>query len=156
MEDALQWKTTSTPIEDDLKILKVEYLSNHWSDLPQILNLSSGDQTKIKMLEIKTTSNGRRPQNMKSGISQKDRNLWVLRGKLEENSEEISSLALLSPACLIKNLKYLALMTCGRIKHMFGLIFIHWKSGNTHKLTISRPVCEHCLMSIYNYVEHIL
>ena len=33
-------------MEDDLKILKVEYLSNHWSDLPQILNLSSGDQTK--------------------------------------------------------------------------------------------------------------
>ena len=25
--------------------------------------------------------------------------LWILRGKLEENSEEISSVALLSPAC---------------------------------------------------------
>ena len=37
-----------TQIEDDLKILKVEFLSNHWSDLPQILNFSSGDQTKIK------------------------------------------------------------------------------------------------------------
>ena len=35
-------------MEDDPKILKVEYLSNQWSDLPQILNLSSGDQTKIK------------------------------------------------------------------------------------------------------------
>ena len=35
-------------MEDDLKILKVEYLSNHWSDLPQIFNLSLGDQTKIK------------------------------------------------------------------------------------------------------------
>ena len=35
-------------MEDDLKILKVEYLSNHWLDFPQILNLSSGDQTKIK------------------------------------------------------------------------------------------------------------
>ena len=33
-------------MEDDLKILKVDYLSNHWSDLPQILNLSSGDQTE--------------------------------------------------------------------------------------------------------------
>jgi hypothetical protein len=32
-----QWKTP--PIEDDLKILNVEYLSNHWSDLIQILNL---------------------------------------------------------------------------------------------------------------------
>jgi hypothetical protein len=28
-----------------------------------------------------------------------DRDLWVLRGDLEENSEEISSVALLSPAC---------------------------------------------------------
>jgi hypothetical protein len=35
-------------MEDDLKILKVEYLSNHWLDLPQISNLSLGDQTKIK------------------------------------------------------------------------------------------------------------
>ena len=35
-------------MEEDLKILKVEYLSNHSSDTPQILNLSSGDQTKIK------------------------------------------------------------------------------------------------------------
>ena len=35
-------------MEDDLKILKVEYLSNHWLDFPQILNLSSGDQTKFK------------------------------------------------------------------------------------------------------------
>ena len=43
-------------MEDDLKILKVEYLSSHLLDLNQILNL-------------------------------------------EENSEEISSVALLSPAC---------------------------------------------------------
>ena len=35
-------------MEDDLKILKLEYRSNHWSDFPQILNLSLGDQTKIK------------------------------------------------------------------------------------------------------------
>ena len=47
----LQWKTTSNgrgpPMEEDLKILKVEFLSNHWSDFTQILNLSLGDQTKI-------------------------------------------------------------------------------------------------------------
>ena len=55
-------------MEDDLKILKVEYLSNHWSDLPQILNLSLRDQTK--MLEINTTSNGRWLQNIKIGIYQ--------------------------------------------------------------------------------------
>ena len=57
-------------MEDDLKILKVEYLSHHSSDHPQILNLSSGTKQKYKMLEIKTTSNGRRPQNIKSWISQ--------------------------------------------------------------------------------------
>ena len=35
-------------MEEDLKILKVEYFSNHWSDFPQILDLSSADQTKTK------------------------------------------------------------------------------------------------------------
>ena len=35
-------------MEDDLKILKAEYLSNRWSDSSQILNLSLGDQTKVK------------------------------------------------------------------------------------------------------------
>ena len=35
-------------MEYDLKILKVEYLSNPCSDLTQILNLGSEDQTKIK------------------------------------------------------------------------------------------------------------
>ena len=49
-------------MEDDIKILKVEYLNKHWSDLPQILNFSTGDQTKIKNawneedLQWKTTS----------------------------------------------------------------------------------------------------
>ena len=38
-------------------------------DHSQILNLSSGDQTKSKMLEMKKTSNRRRPQNIKSWIS---------------------------------------------------------------------------------------
>ena len=54
--------TPRPPMEDDLKILKVEYLSNHWLDLPQILNWSLGDQTKIQNtlneddLQWKTTS----------------------------------------------------------------------------------------------------
>ena len=46
-------------MEDDLKILKVEYISNYCIDC----------------------------------------DLWVLRGEMEENPEEISSVALLSPAC---------------------------------------------------------
>ena len=33
-------------MEDDLKLWKVEYLSNRWSDFPQILNLSIGDQNQ--------------------------------------------------------------------------------------------------------------
>ena len=44
-------------MKDDLKILNVEYLSNYWLDLPQILNLGLGDQTKIECglkFDIKT------------------------------------------------------------------------------------------------------
>jgi hypothetical protein len=66
-QKCLKWR--GPQMEDDIKISKVEYLRNHWSDLPQILNLISGDQT-WKMLEMKTTSNGRRPGNMKRWISQ--------------------------------------------------------------------------------------
>ena len=42
----LKWR--QPPMEDNPKILKVEYLSNHCSYLPQILTSCSGDQTKIK------------------------------------------------------------------------------------------------------------
>ena len=34
-------------MEDDLKILKVEYLSNPLLDHTQILNLDVGDQSKV-------------------------------------------------------------------------------------------------------------
>ena len=34
--------------KDDLKTWKVEYFSNHWSDLPQILNFCWGKHTKIE------------------------------------------------------------------------------------------------------------
>ena len=55
-------KTKMTLNEDDLKILKVKYISNHWSDFPQILKLKLKEQTKIKNasneddLQWKTTS----------------------------------------------------------------------------------------------------
>ena len=42
---SLNWK--QLPMEDDLKILKNEYISNHWSDFCQILNISLGDQPKL-------------------------------------------------------------------------------------------------------------
>ena len=48
-------------MENDLKILKVEYLSNYRSDFPQISNLGPGDQIKIEKFEMRTTSSGRRP-----------------------------------------------------------------------------------------------
>ena len=54
-------------MEEDVKILKIEYLNNHRSDLPQILKLSLGDQTKMENtsneddLLWKTTFYRRRP-----------------------------------------------------------------------------------------------
>jgi hypothetical protein len=62
--------------EDDLKILIVEYLSNHWSDLAQILNLSLYDQSKVykcmkwRWPPMEDDLNKRQPQNIDSGISQ--------------------------------------------------------------------------------------
>jgi hypothetical protein len=59
-------------MEDDLKILKVEYLNNHSSDPPQILNLNLGEPNKnnkclkwrwppmeddLKILKVKYLSN---------------------------------------------------------------------------------------------------
>ena len=50
-EDDLQWKTTSNgkrpPMEDNLKISKVEYLRNWVLDHTQILDLDLGDQSKV-------------------------------------------------------------------------------------------------------------
>ena len=43
-EDDLKWKMTSNGRLP--KKAKFKYLSNHWSDLSQILNLSFCDQTK--------------------------------------------------------------------------------------------------------------
>ena len=52
--------------EDDLKILKVEYLSNRLLEHTQILKLSLYDQTPCcQILQMKTTSNGRQPYNIK-------------------------------------------------------------------------------------------
>ena len=48
----------------------MEYFSNHWLDLSKMIVLILGDQTEVKIYEMKVTSNGIRPQNIKSGISQ--------------------------------------------------------------------------------------
>ena len=55
MKDNLPRKNTSTASTGKGKNIKVEYLSNHVSDLPQIKNLSSGDQNKIQYNWKKTT-----------------------------------------------------------------------------------------------------
>ena len=36
------------PLIEDPKISKIEYLSKDWSGMPQILTISSGDQTRIE------------------------------------------------------------------------------------------------------------
>ena len=49
-------------MEDDLKIFKVEYLSNHLLDHTQILSLSLNDQIIfLHIFKMKTTFNGRGP-----------------------------------------------------------------------------------------------
>jgi hypothetical protein len=54
-------------MEDNLKILKVDYLNNRFLDHTQILNLDLDDQGKVfKYFQ----SNWRRPQNIKSVIAQ--------------------------------------------------------------------------------------
>ena len=57
-------------MEDDLKILQVEYLSNYWSYCPQILNLLLGDQAKNKSAWNEDDLQWKQPQNIKSWISQ--------------------------------------------------------------------------------------
>ena len=42
----------TTLMEDDIKMLKLEYLSNHLSDLPQILNLSLGTNSKFNIIAL--------------------------------------------------------------------------------------------------------
>jgi hypothetical protein len=39
-------KMKTTSMEDDLKNLKIDFLSNHWADIYQYLNLTSGDQNR--------------------------------------------------------------------------------------------------------------
>ena len=48
-------------MEDDLKILKVEFLRNHIMDHTQILNLNLDEQTIFYNLQWKMTSHGRGP-----------------------------------------------------------------------------------------------
>ena len=91
-------------MEDDLKILKVKYLSNHYSDL--IKNLTQTTKAKCSNTSLKTTTRGRRPQNIKSGISLQqligsysnfklklrltNRNLQTLKMKITSNERQPS------------------------------------------------------------------
>ena len=44
-EDDQKWKMTSN--RSHPKVVKIEYLSNYWSDLPQTLKLGLYDQAKL-------------------------------------------------------------------------------------------------------------
>ena len=52
-DDNLKWKMTSNGRQP--LIAKFEYLSNHWSDLPQTLNLGLYDQARS--LHVQNVSN---------------------------------------------------------------------------------------------------
>ena len=71
-------------MEDDLKSLKVEYLSNHWLDLTQLQILKyfkwTQPPTDLKLLKVE---------------------LFIFHnGNFIKNLKELSSVALLSPACI--------------------------------------------------------
>ena len=67
-------KTTSKgrqpPMEDDLIISKVEYLTNRLFEHTQILNFDfRRPKESTQILQMKTTSHKRQPKDIKSGIS---------------------------------------------------------------------------------------
>ena len=96
-EDNLQWNTNSNergPLTEDGLQWKTTF--------------NGRQPLKEDDLQWKTISNGRRPpmeENLKIVEYLSKRcmyhDLWFLRGKLEENSEEFLSVALLSAACFI-------------------------------------------------------
>ena len=53
-----------------MQILNVEYRSNRLLDHTQTLYLDLGDQRSVEITQMKTTSYGREPQNIKKGIYQ--------------------------------------------------------------------------------------
>ena len=76
------------PMEDDLKILKVEYIGNCWLDLSQILNLSWGDQSKYWMKLWRPSVED--DLKIKSGLSQQpligsSSNFKLMFGGLNQN-----------------------------------------------------------------------
>ena len=136
MEDNLQWKTTSnvrrTPVEDDLKILKGQYLSNNTLDHTHILNLSKNENA----LQWKMTS------------KYVECDLWFIRGKLEENSEEISSVALLSSACIWYLCYWYPWSICYHqypwIMDQLGISFSSASWTGIHDLILEYLICCRC------------
>ena len=60
----MKWR--QPPMDNDHKVIKAEYLSIHWSEIPQVLNLSLGGQNNAWNED---DSNGRWPQNIKYWLS---------------------------------------------------------------------------------------
>ena len=70
-EDDLQWKTTSNiKNERQPQILKVKYLSNHWSDLTQILNIILCAQINYTNVSNEDALKWKTNSNIKGEISQ--------------------------------------------------------------------------------------
>ena len=59
-----------TPMEDDLQLKATYNIWNGITNEPFKLKLRWPKQNYKKLLQMITTSNGRRPQNIKSGITQ--------------------------------------------------------------------------------------
>ena len=89
MYKSFEWRRP--PMEDGLKILKVEYLSNRLLDHTQISNFSLDDQ----IIFLKPPNEDGRWPPMEDDLKKlkvehlsnhcMECDLWVLRGKLEEN-----------------------------------------------------------------------
>ena len=82
-------KQRQHPMEEDIKILKVEYITNRWTDFLKTLNLSLGNQTKNKMLKTKTTTRGGRPKKIESWIYQQPLIGFSSNLKLERQPQNI-------------------------------------------------------------------
>ena len=64
-------------------MIKVEYVSNHWSDFPQISNCESGDQIRIKGHEVKPLIGS--SLNLKHRLRGPHQNWKYLERKLTSN-----------------------------------------------------------------------
>ena len=126
-KDAKYFKLRRPPIEDDLKILKMKYLSNHWFNLTQIRNLSLGDHSKVSKwsnidyLQWKRTS------------KYKDLNI-------ASTNDQIFTKLKFKPGCLIQSLQ----MIGSYLNLSLTLRWLNWKI-NLGELYFSHLLLFYCI-----------